>query len=150
MKLKEYKYKINGIKFTVGVGEVTDNKVHVEVNGTPYDVELEGTNLAPKQTIAPVAKNPQTAPTTSTGEKVISKPAAAPSNAAAVKSPLPGTVTKINVNVGDTVAPGATVCLLEAMKMENDIHASKGGTVKQIFVHVGDTVLEGADLMVIE
>ncbi len=41
MKFKEYKYKINGTKFNVKVGEVTDNSVHVEVNGVPYDVELD-------------------------------------------------------------------------------------------------------------
>lgn len=41
MKLKEYKYKINGTKFTVKIGDVEDNTVHVEVNGVPYNVELE-------------------------------------------------------------------------------------------------------------
>lgn len=39
MKLKEYKYKINGTKFSVKIGEVVDNEVHVEVNGVPYTVE---------------------------------------------------------------------------------------------------------------
>lgn len=37
--MKEYKYKINGLKFTVSVGDVVDNEVTVEVNGTPYMVE---------------------------------------------------------------------------------------------------------------
>lgn len=41
MKLKEYKYKINGTKFSVKIGEVVDNEVHVEVNGVPYTVELD-------------------------------------------------------------------------------------------------------------
>jgi acetyl-CoA/propionyl-CoA carboxylase biotin carboxyl carrier protein len=54
------------------------------------------------------------------------------------------------VNVGDTVNAGDTVCVLEAMKMENDVHTQKGGTVKQILVGVGDSVLEGADIMIIE
>ena len=39
--MKEYKYKINGLKFTVSVGDVVDNEVTVEVNGTPYMVELD-------------------------------------------------------------------------------------------------------------
>ncbi len=55
-----------------------------------------------------------------------------------------------SVKVGDTVAPGATVCVLVAMKMENDVHATKGGVVKQILVNVGDSVLEGADIMILE
>lgn len=88
MKLKEYKYKINGIKFTVGVGEVTDNQVHVEVNGTPYTVELDKAPAGKKSVIAPV-KAPTAAPRTESGEKVIAKPAAPAGSAHAVKSPLP-------------------------------------------------------------
>ena len=65
-------------------------------------------------------------------------------------SPLPGTITKINVTVGQQVNAGDTVCMLEAMKMENDIHTQKGGVVKQILVSVGDTILEGGQIMIIE
>ena len=54
------------------------------------------------------------------------------------------------VSVGDTVKPGDTVCVLEAMKMENDIHTQRGGVVKKILVNQGDAVLEGTDLMIIE
>lgn len=149
MKPKEYKYKINGIKFTVSVGEVENNNVHVEVNGIPYNVELDETRSR-KPTISQPVKGPQSAPRTEAGEKVIAKPKPAASSAAAVKSPLPGTITKINVSVGQQVGAGSTVCMLEAMKMENDVHTVKGGTVKQILVNVGDTVLEGTDIMIIE
>ncbi len=149
MKLKEYKYKINGIKFTVGIGDVEGNTVHVEVNGTPYNVELEKTPST-KTTIHPVAKAPQAAPRKETGEKVITAPAPVTGAGAAVKSPLPGTIMSFNVKVGDTVKTGDTVCVLEAMKMENDIHTQVAGTVKQILVNVGDTVLEGRDIMIIE
>ena len=54
------------------------------------------------------------------------------------------------MKVGDTVNAGDTVCILEAMKMENDVHTNKGGVVKQILVNVGDSVLEGNDIMIIE
>lgn len=149
MKLKEYKYKINGIKFTVGVGEVSNNEVHVEVNGTPYTVELDSsvTSAAPK---IPSVKRPQAAPRTETGEKVIAKPSAPAAGAKAVKSPLPGTIMSFAVREGDTVKSGDTVCVLEAMKMENDVHCMASGTVKKILVNVGDAVLEGADIMIIE
>lgn len=149
MKLKEYKYKINGIKFTVGIGDIDGNTVHVEVNGTPYNVELDKAP-ASKTTVSPAVKAPQAAPRTETGEKVISTPAPAASSANAVKSPLPGTIMSFKVNVGDTVNAGDTVCVLEAMKMENDIHTLKGGTVKKILVNVGDSILEGSDIMIIE
>lgn len=147
--MKEYKYKINGMKFTVGVGEIEGDSVRVEVNGTPYKVELDESQ---KSKIAPVAapKKAAPAPRTSTGEKVIAKPAVASAGASAVKSPLPGTILSFNVKVGDTVSEGDTVCILEAMKMENDVHTSKAGTIKQILVNVGDSVLEGNDIMIIE
>lgn len=149
MKLKEYKYKINGIKFTVGIGDVTNNEVHVEVNGTPYTVELDRAPVQ-KPSISGPVKKPQSAPRTSTGEKVIASPAAATGKAKTVKSPLPGTIMSIAVREGDTVKAGDTVCVLEAMKMENDVHSLSGGKVSKILVNVGDTVLEGADLMIIE
>ena len=146
--MKEYKYKINGMKFTVGVGDIADNCVQVEVNGTPYKVELDE-KMAPKSIVA-APKRPSAAPRTETGEKVISKPASSTGSAAAVKSPLPGTIMSFNVKVGDSVNSGDTVCVLEAMKMENDVHTQKGGVVKQILVNVGDAILEGTDIMIIE
>ena len=143
--MKEYKYKINGMNYTVAVGDVNGDKVNVEVNGTAYTVEMDKA-AAPKvaKVVAEQAKRPAAAPRTESGEKVIAKPAVAAGSASAVKSPLPGTIMSFRVNVGDTV------CVLEAMKMENDVHTQKGGTVKQILVGVGDSVLEGADIMIIE
>ena len=82
--------------------------------------------------------------------KVISTPAPSTGAGSAVKSPLPGTIMSFNVSEGDTVKAGDTVCVLEAMKMENDIHTNVGGTVKKILVGVGDAILEGTDIMIIE
>ena len=144
--MKEYKYKINGTKFTVQVGDVDDNHVEVVVNGSHYTVELEK-EPATSTKINPSVR-PAAAPTTSTGEKVIAKPTVA-SAAGAVKAPLPGTIMNFKVKEGDSVKPGDTVCVLEAMKMENDVKTSKGGTVQKILVSVGDAVLEGNDIMII-
>ncbi len=145
--MKEYKYKINGTKFNVEVGDIEDNHVEVVVNGTHYTVELE------KEAKAAVKINnvnrPAAAPKTPSGEKVISKPAASSGAAGAIKAPLPGTIMSFKVKEGDTVKPGDTVCVLEAMKMENDVKASIGGTVQKILVSVGDAVLEGNDIMTI-
>ena len=142
--MKEYKYTINGIKFNVEVGDVDGNQVEVIVNGSHYHVVLE------KDTKSPVKINKAAAaPTTPTGEKVISKPAASSGAAGAVKAPLPGTIMSFKVKEGDTVSAGDTVCVLEAMKMENDVKTSQGGTVKKILVGVGDAVLEGNDIMII-
>lgn len=149
MKLKQYKYRINGTKFNVGVGDLVGNTIHVEVNGTPYNVELDQDNAPVNVTKAAAApKAPAAAPRTETGAKVVAKPAPA-AGRSTVKSPLPGTVMSLKVNVGDTVSAGDTVCVLEAMKMENDIHTEKGGTVQKILVNVGDAILEGSEIMVI-
>ena len=78
----------------------------------------------------------------------MNKPAAAPSKSG-VKSPLPGVILEIKVNVGDAVKKGQTVVILEAMKMENSINA-KDGKITAINVKQGDSVLEGTDLVIIE
>lgn len=144
--MKEYKYKINGTKFSVKVGDVEDNLVHVEVNGVPYNVELDKAPTGKTKVSQPV-KSPQKAPRTESGEKVI-----APASASGfiVKAPLPGTIMSFSVKVGDTVAAGDTVCVLEAMKMENDVHTANGGVVKKILVNAGDAVPQDGDIMVIE
>ena len=76
--------------------------------------------------------------------------AVAPSTGYAVKCPLPGTVLAVKVNVGDKVAMGQTLVVLEAMKMENNIDADRAGVVKQISVQQGATVMEGDTLIIIE
>lgn len=151
--MKEYKYKINGLKFTVAVGDTVDGEVTVEVNGTPYKVELEKTKSSKPakpalsqsgKTESAMAAVAASAPT----QQV--KPVVTAGPASAVKSPLPGTIMSFNVKEGDTVKAGDTVCVLEAMKMENDIHCTNGGTVKKILVSAGDAILEGTDIMIIE
>lgn len=150
MSQKEYKYKINGIKFNVVVDDPQDNKVHVEVNGVPYTVEIDKTPDVKPVMIKP-AKKPEKAPRTQTGQKVVNQPVETPvAGGYKVKAPLPGTVMSLPVKVGDSVASGATVCVLEAMKMENDIHTPKGGVVKQILVNVGDAVPQDGDIMILE
>jgi len=146
--MKEYKYKINGNTYNVAIGDIEDNVAKVEVNGVPYTVELEASKAVTVKSVQ--APRPAAAPRTSSGEKVISKPTAAPGAGTAVKAPLPGVVLSIPVKVGQAVKAADTVLLLEAMKMENAIHAGVDGTVKEILVGAGDSVLEGNPLIVIE
>lgn len=146
--MKEYKYKINGNLYNVTIGDIEENIAHVEVNGTPYKVEME---KAPKKTISvkpvvrPVHTDAPTAPTTP-----ITKPAAVSGGKSGVKSPLPGVILDIKVKVGDAVKKGQTIIILEAMKMENNINADKDGKITAINVNKGDSVLEGTDLVIIE
>lgn len=143
--MKEYKYKINGNTYNVAIGDIDGNQAHVEVNGIPYNVELPE---APKA--APVkAVKAAPAPRTASGEKIVAKPVAAASGES-VKAPLPGVILSIAVKVGDTVKAADTVAVLEAMKMENAIHAGRDGKVKAINVSAGDSVLEGTAIITLE
>ncbi len=144
--MKEYKYKINGNLYNVVIGDMEENIVHVEVNGTHYTVETEKKPKAapaPKPVVRPAAKPaaPAAAP--------VAKPAAS-AGKSGVKSPLPGVILDIKVNVGDEVKKGQTLIILEAMKMENSINADKDGKVTAINVSKGESVLEGTDLVIIE
>ena len=146
--MKEYKYKINGNLYKVGIGDIDNGVAQVEVNGVPYRVELEKKATSVKIVNAP---RPAAAPRTATGEKVISKPASSNGGAGTpVKAPLPGTVLSIPVKVGDTVSSSDTVLVLEAMKMENAVLAGRDGRVASISVNSGDAVLEGTVLLTIE
>ena len=145
--MKEYKYKINGNGYKVAVGDIDDNIAAVEVNGVPYKVEIEASKVPAVKSVA--APRPSAAPRTASGDKVISKPAATGTGAKVV-APLPGVVLSIQVKVGDTVKASDTVVLLEAMKMENAIHAGRDGKVSSIAVAQGDSVLEGTTLLTIE
>ena len=141
--MKEYKYKINGNVYKVTIGDIDDNIAHVEVNGTPYKVEME---KKPKEAVKPVVRPVTPAP----APAPVARPAAASSGKSGVKSPLPGVILDVKVNVGDTVQKGQTVIILEAMKMENNINADKDGKVTAVNVSKGESVLEGTDLVLIE
>lgn len=120
-------------------------KYNVTVNGMTYEVLVEEAGVvsapvaaAPAPAAAPVA--PVAAPTPA--------PAAAPAPSGVqgsikVAAPMPGTILKMNVKVGDTIKANDLVCILEAMKMENEIFASEGGTVKSIDAPQGTSVNSG-------
>jgi biotin carboxyl carrier protein len=63
---------------------------------------------------------------------------------------MQGTIVKIHHKAGDTVEEGEAVCVLEAMKMENEIKATASGAIVDLKVQVGDTVSSGAILMIIK
>jgi len=148
--MKNYKFTINGNKHSVDIVDIEDQVATVEVNGTPYQVELEVEVKKPVSAPKPVAKvaapaAPQAAPKTAATPQATT----APAGGSVVKSPLPGVVLNIYVEVGDAVKPGQRILMLEAMKMENNIDADREGVVKEIRVQKNDSVMEGDVLMVI-
>ena len=119
---------------------------HVEVKCTPYKCEID---KQLKVVVKPVARPAATSAPAAPATPVV-KPAAASTGKSGVKSPLPGVILDIKVNVGDTVKKGQVIIILEAMKMENNINADKDGKITAINVNKGDSVLEGTDLVIIE
>ena len=67
-----------------------------------------------------------------------------------IKAHIPGTVWKIEVKVGDKVAEGTTVAILESMKMEMPVESEDEGEVDEIFIKEGQPVTEGAPLMTLK
>lgn len=132
-------------------------KYKVTLNNRTYEVEVEEGKamlIDEYEAYAPAAPAPVAA------APVAAAPAAAPAAPAApadsalaagevVKSPMPGNILKINVAQGQKVNEGDVLIVLEAMKMENEIVATKSGTVAQIVTAKGAVVETGAPLVVI-
>ncbi len=114
--------------------------VTAEVDGRRFSVRLWvpdlGTGAAPGR----VAGRPKRA----------AAAAVAGSGSGQVTVPMQGTIVKVVVDVGDVVEVGQTICLLEAMKMENAVAAEKDGVIKEIKVSAGDSVGAGDVVAVIE
>ena len=146
--MKEYKFKIHGNEYEVSINSVEDNIADVTVNGTQYEVEIEGKASKVSKITNPT---PSTSSAATTAEVISTAKAAAKKSAGtAVKSPLPGVIVDLKVREGDQVKAGQHLLILEAMKMENNVDSDKEGTVAEIRVGTGDSVLEGDVLIVIE
>ena len=138
--MKQFKFIINGNNYHAEIKSVMDNQITVDVNGVNYDVVIDK-----EKEKTPTLTVPKVASTTFVSSKKTSKPGEV--NLGIVSAPIPGSIVKIICKVGDKVNAGDTVILLEAMKMQNDIHASVSGTIKEIFIKEGDSVLEGTNLL---
>jgi len=132
--------------------EVTEREFTVEVNGKRFQVDLEERG-------APAIPTPKGS---SGGERGQRPPQATDDDGSddggvdvaeggeAIEAEMQGTILSVDVNEGDEVAAGDVVCVLEAMKMENDVVAERGGTVTGVHVGEGDSVDMGDVLIVLE
>lgn len=121
-------------------------KFNIKVNGKAYEVEVEevgagAVSSAPVQTSAPAAAStpvaaPKAAPAAAVTESV-------PSGSTEITAPMPGTILSVAVSKGDSVKEGDVICVLEAMKMENEIKSTTSGTVVAVGVAKGATVNSG-------
>ena len=132
-------------------------KYKVTLNNRVYEVEVEEgsamlideyESVAPVSS-APAAPAPQAAAAPAAPAPAAVAPAAALAAGEVIKSPMPGNILKINVTQGQRVEEGDVLLILEAMKMENEVVATKSGTVAQIVVSSGNVVETGPPLVVI-
>lgn len=145
--MKQYKYRINGSLYNVVVNKTTSETAEVEVNGTPYTVEIDKKS---KKLKTSSFKKPAQAPTAHPAPSPQVTKQSTVAGANSLTSPLPGVILSISCSVGDTVKKGQKLMILEAMKMENNIMADRDGVIKEIKVASGTTVLEGTELIIIE
>lgn len=126
-------------------------KFKIKVDGKEYLVEMEEIGGVPVAAPAPtVVAEPTSAPAPVSEPAPVSTPtASAPAGANAMPAPMPGTILKVLVNVGDVVNENQPLMILEAMKMENEIVATTSGTVAGIHVSQGQVVNPGDALITI-
>ena len=132
-------------------------KYKVTLKNKVYEVEVEQGEamlvdeydaVAPVPVAAPVAAAPAPVAAAAPAPAAATAPAAVAAGDA-VKSPMPGNILKIQVSQGQQVKEGDVLIILEAMKMENEIVATKSGSVAQILVTKGQVVETGTPLIVI-
>lgn len=138
--MKTFKVTVDGQSYTVQVEEMSNNteKTILDKTGPAKDIAtVSNTKTNTAQAAAYANKQPKEAPGISIG------------NGMTVKAPMPGSVIEVKVKEGDAVKDGDVLLVLEAMKMENELTASKSGTIAQILVKKGDTVNSGDPLIII-
>jgi acetyl/propionyl-CoA carboxylase alpha subunit len=149
---------VNGQPFVVGFDEQGDTgkeSTRVLVDGISYDVSLspEGDRVM----VGGIAYDlfvegldrEQSGRVRSDAGAAAGRPAVA-AGAGAVKAIMPGKIIRVLVAEGDAVAEGDVICILEAMKMENELKAPQAGTVKALYIQPGQDVESGAVLADIE
>lgn len=122
----------------------------ITLNGRTYEVEVAAGKamlLSEYEAVAPAA--PMAAPVTVSPEAAATPAPAITGSGEAITAPMPGTILKVNVIQGQAIEEGEVLCILEAMKMENEITAPKAGTVAQVIATMGSSVDTGAPLFVI-
>ena len=123
--------------------DLTERAIMVEVGGRRYDVRMWTSQIQPAAggtRAAPRRKSPKLEGRTG---------GAGGTDAGVLTAPMQGTIVKLHVKAGDRVEAGDPVCILEAMKMENEVKAPVGGEVVDLKVRAGDTITPGSIIAVI-
>ena len=149
-----YNFNINNNPYEVKIVSIKGTIAVVDVNGAEFSVDISDIGDLHIHVSSPAVKTRQAAASTvstvstAAPAQTISKaPVSTGGTGNDIVSPMPGQVIKIIVSAGDAVKAGDIVVTIEAMKMENQIRATKDGTVSKILVKEGDVVSEGTPLV---
>lgn len=142
--MKKFKFTINGNIYDVEIGNIEEDVAQVTVNGSTFDVQIDRSIVQQK-----TPKIVRSAVGMSEGAKAKTNAPDEVKAAGTVKSPLPGTIIELHIKQGDKVTVGQKIITLEAMKMENVLHAPREGIVQSIKCSKGDAVMEGDILIII-
>ena len=148
--MKKFKFTIDGNTYSVNVKNVEGHNAEVEVNGKAFNVTMEQEVSALKTPVI-VRGEAQTKKTdTKVATNLPPTPPSTRPSANTVNAPLPGSIIRLEVNVGDTVKQGDVLLVMESMKMENNILSERNGVIKSIAVSAGQAVLQDDVLLEIE
>ncbi len=136
--MRKFKFIIDGHKYEVSVNEKENNLAEVEVNGTPFTVEIEKEVKIARPATTAVRTAAPTANTVAPKATGVSE---------FIKSPLPGSIVKVLVADSQAVKRGDVILTMESMKMENNIAAEKDGVVKSVLVTPGQNVMQDDKLV---
>lgn len=142
--MSSYRVDVKGASYTVQVKERRGAVLTLEINGTTHSITLDPSPRSHSQTpisISPIAFR---GPGSSTSKSASS---GGPSE---IRAPLPGIVSDVKVSAGDEVKSGATLLVIDAMKMENPIKAPRDVRIKGVQVSKGQEVSHGALLISFE
>jgi 3-methylcrotonyl-CoA carboxylase alpha subunit len=142
--MKRYQITLDGRTFDVQVlGDPRQEQVEVEVDGRRLTVEVKA-SAAGGET---VPTTPAPAPAPATTRAPIAAPVAGTASGNRVVAPLPGVIKSIGVRPGQRVAPGDELLVIDAMKMDNVLRASREGIVETIHIAEGHQIAHGQVLM---
>lgn len=142
--MKRYQITLDGRTFDVQVlGDPRQEQVEVEVDGRRLMVEVKASAAGDETALTTPA--PEPAPATTTAS--IAAPGAAAVSGNRVVAPLPGVIKSIAVRPGQRVAPGDELLVIDAMKMDNVLRASREGIVETIHIATGHQIAHGQLLL---
>ena len=146
MVTRRIRVRVRGNWHTVEVPEPLQYPLQVVVDGEALEVEVE-----------PEGEGPAPPPETQASGAPSAKPPApiglrgiTEGDSKLVRCPMPGRIVAVSVKVWDELKPGAEICVLETMKMEQSVQASREGVVRAVFVEPGGSIAAGEPLIQLE